>query len=87
VVARGLQHDDAQPAAAQGRRRVLLGREALVDGHERVEAGRGEPEQVAVLRACPAGLGHRGDRVAGEVALEPAGEALVEEDAHRAGTR
>jgi hypothetical protein len=69
--------------AGQGPSQVLLEGEALIDGHERVEAGRGQLEQVAVLRARPARLGHCRRLVTGEVGLQPAGEALVEEDAHR----
>ena len=62
---------------------VLLLREILVDGYERVEGRAGEGKELPVLRAGPAHFSDRTNLVRSERAAQPAGNRFVKQQAHR----
>src|SRR2546428_8149234 len=65
---------DAQPT------KILLEPDAAIDREQYVEAFRGPPQQLAVLKTRPTFFLNRPDLVVAKVGLQTARDALIEED-------
>src|SRR2546428_582518 len=65
---------DAQPT------KILLEPDAAIDREQSVEAFRGHPQQLAVLKTRPTFFLNRPDLVVAKVGLQTARDALIEED-------
>lgn len=76
VVATGDENDDREPRSGE----VLLMDEIAVDSYEDIKLGFRFPQECAVQPAGPAVLADSANSEAGQLALEPTGYALVEQD-------
>jgi hypothetical protein len=62
---------------------ILLVFKIAIDRDQNVELGCSESQQLAVFDAGPASLGNRFDLMAGNIAPQRAGHALVKQYSHR----